>query len=214
MGVRLIGSGPAFFVRGKWAETYFYGAREEKILRLLRELHRSIPDRPNTAWLLRYRQAVRDVQHLEIRTFLSFVVERTQDARLRVIAIWLRGRCRGHIGTSAIAAAAATPDRVTRKEAVRALRRLGAVAELRAIAAVETDPRIRRMATLEKPVRTLDERMTGFLQQVTRLEPSRHEMSFQSAVDLAHRESVPLKSLDWIRAVLERIRALVRGGDR
>jgi hypothetical protein len=77
-------------------------------------------------WPFRLRPQIRQVQAIDATPVLCLVVERTDDPTLRILAIWLRGRCGGSLGTSSLAAFATAADDRTRKEVARALKRMGA----------------------------------------------------------------------------------------
>ncbi len=140
-----------------------------------------------------------------------FVFIDHEDAETIRLGIWLMGRTNSCAAIPEIARFADRQNVRIRREAARALRRLGGWAELRAMAHCDFDPRVIRLAT-SLPARPLDER----LRRVTR---SIHSAA-KSTGDLRPAElfvELPVgpgrapKPTSLIRAILERIRLAVRG---
>ena len=139
-----------FRLRGR---RYRVGSSGIRTLKLLTKIHDSCATCRDLSWLFRLRNHIREVQALHSRSVLSLVVERTEDPTLRLLAIWLRGRCGGSLGTSSLAKFATHPDEQTRKEVARALKRMGDWVQLRELADDEPNARVRRMAT-PRPTRS------------------------------------------------------------
>jgi len=135
------------------------------------------------------------------------------DSETRQLAIWLFGRVANRHQTSVVAALSHDRDVRIRKEVAKALRRLGAWAELREIAAREDDPIVRRLAeSAEAPPREFSERMTRFLDNDVEVveRPDEADPGPKSlCVNTTIGDGTPPKSRWYIRLVLEHIRWLV-----
>lgn len=182
-------------------------------LELLGKIFRGIPANPDWYWLLRFRSEIQSVQRLDETAVLSRVVDRTTHRDVRILAIWLRGRCGGHIGTEILAKFATCADDTTRKEVVRALIRMNAWSRLSEIAEQEINARIRRLATIRAPAE-FEKRLTNFARHVTRSSFERRTQGFYVSPGLDYTEYKPPKSVLLIRTILERIRSLVHGWRR
>ena len=187
---------------------YFVGAGGVRTLRLFAELCYA-PAATDPLWLVRRRTQIRMIQRLNRRALLSLIVQSTENPTLRVLAIWLRGRCRGSLGARMVASFSAAPDAVTRKEVARALKRMGAWAPLERIAAEDPNPRIRRIATLDPPREHAD-RLAKFLRHSHRLDVAPRPTTLIVACEQS--KGRPAKPSWRIAAVLERIRMLVSQG--
>ena len=97
---------------------------------------------PTSVSLLSARPQVRQIESLHAHGILAAVAVSTTDPTLRILAVWLRGRCGGSRGTKEIASLASDPDPQTRRTVARALRRMEGWAELRMMKAHESDPRV------------------------------------------------------------------------
>jgi hypothetical protein len=134
---------------------------------------------------------------------------------MRVLAIWLRGRCGGYLGTSTIASFAYAPEYELQKECVRALQRLSGWAELEEIANHASHPRIRQLAA-QPAVKPLGERLAAMLKHVhsmsaSEVPPSKPKFWLRSGHVLKY--TAP-KSVAAIRDILWRIKRLVSGKNR
>jgi hypothetical protein len=193
-----------FEVDGK---SYCLGHVDLEALALLAKLVIENPWPANPRWLLPFRTRLRQ---LGAGVIFAYVAQQTPYPVPRCLAIWLRGRRGGAIGTYAIASLSRSDDPVQRKEVVRALKRMHAWAALRRIEASEPIARIRRLAR-QKPPRDYRARMSQFLQHVTpRTLPSSVAGLYENA-DIDLQGGVPPRSPGLIRAILEHIRTLVRG---
>lgn len=133
-------------------------------------------------------------------------------ADTRRLAIWLLGCCGNSSAIPALRVFAAVPRRDIRLAVVRALRRLRARAELLEIARRDPDPWIRKFA-LASTKRSFATQMEQFLRtDVSEIEadaPATIRMPLVWEVhELVGRQP---KSGDVMRAILERIRRLLRG---
>ncbi|MGN6547081.1 MAG: HEAT repeat domain-containing protein, partial [Aureliella sp.] len=182
-------------------------------LRVLAKMYRACSSSHRITWALPWRHEVRRIESLNARGVLSLVIERTPSPRMRVLAIWLRGRCGGYIGTSVLANYIASPDFQTRKETARALRRMSGWALLAQMAASDSDARIRRLAT-PAPVKPYRDRLAQFSSNVQPVPTSPERRNFWKVPSLRVGEGKPPKSSAAIRRLLERIHRLVTGQRR
>ncbi len=185
-----------------------------RTLQLLGKIHATHSQRSDPGWLLPYRSRIRELwMSLGSRSVLGLVVERTDDPVLRLFAIWLRGRCGGHLGATSIARYWNHPDETTRKEVARTLKRLELWSHLRRMAELDQNERIRRIATTG-PTRSFRERLSRFSRGTQQLpsQPINHPLvvSPYLSIDQAH----PPKSALIIRMILGRIRQLVSAHSR
>jgi hypothetical protein len=190
---------------------YRIGSDGVRTLKLLTEIYERRPLRAEADWLLRCRKQIRQLQAYDACGALSLVVARTHNPRLRVLAIWLRGRCGGTVGTSTLTTFCADPDDQTRKEIARALKRMGAWSHLRAMASSDANPRIRRIAT-DAPPPPFALRMSDLLQHFTEQELVTPSNKVFVAPDLEEGHGRLPKSQAMIRVVLERIRDILAEG--
>ena len=174
-------------------------------LKLLGHIVEQTPDPNDIAWLLPLRETIREIERINPSGALTLVVDRTDNERLRYLAIWLRGRCGGTLGASTVSRFS---DRTLRKEVTRCLKRLSAWAELRDIAESDPDPQIRQLAT-RSPSKPYATRLAGFSQHIPRRMIARSKSELVVSPKLDVREGRPPKPRWLIRAVLERIHQLV-----
>jgi hypothetical protein len=129
------------------------------------------------------------------------------------LSLWLMGRMRLRSAIREIIPFCRSHDTRTRREAARALRRLGAWAELRAIQEFDLDAKVRRLAT-PRTARSFEDRFSRFAgansKKGSEAPPPQHP--FQMNTRLASSAQRSLRTPELIRAVLENIRRLVRGG--
>lgn len=183
------------------------GAQTLKHLVSIYELCQTTGDRN---CLIRVRPLIRDTERLNSGATLSLVVSQAKDPALRILAIWLRGRCGGTLGTKIVSRFANDLDFKTRKEVARALRRMSGWQTLDEMAADDPIKRIRNMATC-KPARPIVERIARFMNHVSRrsVPPAKKDVFVAANVDYRHGK--PPKSAELIRVILQRIRRLLNG---
>jgi hypothetical protein len=199
-----VGLGMRFQVDGK---QYRFHAGDIHVLEELAAILARRPHDPNPYWLLPLREQIR---HIHAGAVLAYAAGQTNHAALQCLAVWLRGRSGGKIGTPVIANLYRTTDFTVRKEVVRALQRMHAWAALRRIEWCEQSPRIHHLAR-QRPAKAYRSRMDRFLQQVApcKLPLGSGRLHEQDGLNL--HGGLPPRSPTFIRAVLERIRRLVRG---
>lgn len=198
----------AFRLSGRWYRVDLSGVRTLKVLVEIYQASRVCED---YGWLFHLRSQIRQAQALNAPHVLSLVVESTPDPVLRVLAIWLRGRCGGSLGTTNLTKFSRHPDVQTRKEVVRALKRMEAWAQLREISTHDQNARIRRLAGA-RPSRPYRDRLTDFASRIARLDtaPVKPRLFVSPACALG--PGRPPKSSTTIRLILERIRSVLSGG--
>ena len=158
--------------------------------------------------LLSFRPRVREVMAALPRAVLAYFAAQTSDPACRRLAIWLRGRCRGTLGTLTFERLWADAELPLRRELTRAFKRMDAWSYLRRIEQDDPDPRIRQMARQPTP-RSFDGRLLRFLTCVDPTETPKGEttMFMHDEVDLDNGR--PAKPRWLIRRLLEHIRELV-----
>jgi hypothetical protein len=189
---------------------YRVGRDGVQALRLLADLYDSDPQPDGRTNLLPFRRRIRQLQAADARAPLSLVVAYASDSRLRVLAIWLRGRLGGIAGTSTLAAFCSHPHDQVRKEVARALKRMGAWSAVRNMAESDPNPRIRQLAAAQ-PVTPYDERLNNFARHIPRLDSQAVKRHLFIAPEVDIRLTCPAKSPSIIRMILERIHRLVSG---
>jgi hypothetical protein len=194
-----------FYVGGQRFRLGPSGLRTLRLFIEIGEKSRAATDR---FWLLSLRPQIREMEQGNARAALCLAVSRARDERLRVLAIWLRGRCGGTLGTSIVATHAKSPQRLMRKEVARCLCRMSGWADLRQIEACEADPRIRRLASQSGPV-THVSRLKRFCQNVSQFAAPPGEPQLFLAPGIESRQGRPPRPPWLIRLFLERIHRLV-----
>jgi hypothetical protein len=196
--------GAMFVVDG---DVFYFTATNIEHLELLAKIRAALPKAPSAFWLLPFRDLVRSTTAGAV---FAYAAKYSRDPAMRCLAVWLRGRRGGKLGTPTIAALYWGSDAALRKAVVRALQRMHAWSALRRIEACEPEQRIRRLARQKRP-RAYGSRMTQFIEHVT---PCK---SFAGETALYEREGLELDSglqprhRSFFRTILERIRRLVRG---
>lgn len=182
-------------------------------LSILADLYHASMSNVDSYWALRMRNRIRKIRSISatgsspVRAILTDVVKESPDPRMRMLAIWLRGHCGGYLGTSVLAVNASSPDFTTRKETVRALKRMSGWTTLREVAISDPSPRIRRMAT-QRAGKSLDERLSRFMKNCGTVQRSSERMRFWMLPGLQFRFS-PGKTVEMMRSCLQRIERLV-----
>jgi hypothetical protein len=212
-------SSPAGFEYDATAETmirfqgrrYLVGVHGVRAMQLVIDMANAIEgDSPNPSALLRFRRRIREVLQAPPRAVLAYFAAQTRDLASRRLAVWLRGRCRGTLGTMTFDQLWTHADPTLRKELARAFKRMDAWDHLRRIEESDPDPRIRRIARQSSP-RSFDSRLAGFLSGVTPSEASTSESGLVVRDDFDPTGGLPAKPRWLIRRLLEHIRSLVHG---
>ena len=190
---------------------FFLSHSARRSLQLLAQIHRHCQIRSATHsvyWLLHCRAQIREIERRKCGGVLSLVVELTPDPRLRVLAIWLVGRCGGVAGTKRLAKFIGSTDFQTRKELARAFKRKHAWAEIRTLLRNEHDDRILLLVTSDRQ-QAFDARLRSYTKStsVPSVNPPSKTTYLANGVDLNC--GAPAKSRTLIRIILERIHRLV-----
>ena len=178
-----------------------------EVMSLLRQIYNASLTAKDPFWALRLRKQIRRLEELNVRPVLVHVIENAPNDRMRTLAIWLRGRCGGYVGTTIIAESAHSSSFAMRKECVRALQRLSGWAYLREIAGTTENPRIRRLAT-QYPSSALDGRLAAVRAITRRRSASTNPPQLWLLPGLRVEETAP-KTSHTIRLILHRIKRLI-----
>lgn len=188
---------------------YRVKASGEQIIELAIEMLKHIEAKQP---LMPLRSKIRTLRVKHCTAILAHLVEATTDHRLRLIAIWLRGQCGGHIGTQVLARFAGDKDERTRAAVAKALQRLNDWTVLRVMSTDDTSERVRRLAS-PRVYRAFGTRLHDYAQCVTPIPVFRHERFLYLSPLLELQKHSRIKSAELIRRILERIRHLVSGGN-
>jgi hypothetical protein len=195
-----------FWLQGRKFRVGEQGMRALKLITLMIEA--SDRESGKRGCLLSYRPRVRELLQSPPRALLVYVAEQATIPAVQRAAIWLRGRCRGSLGTVTLARLWIADDVGLRKEITRALKRMEAWDYLRAIETSDPIPRIRRMA--QKPMRrAFAVRLARFLARIKRHDVG-HPVPLFLSDDCDPSAGLPAKPGWLIRRILEHIRWLVR----
>jgi hypothetical protein len=177
-------------------------------LQVLQYLSLQRPERSDKTWLIRYRHYIREIERTCPKKSLVLAISQTTNERVCCLAVWLRGRCCGSLGTDAVSKHAQASNESLRKEVARCLKRLSAWEQLRHLSETDPSPRVRRLAS-QSPSIPYATRFEKFAQLLRRIEVSntKPEMMISSEVDfLEGRRPKP----QWlIKLILDRIHQLV-----
>jgi hypothetical protein len=133
------------------------------------------------------------------------------EAREQMLALWVLGRCHQRKVLPVMFTLRRSSHRGVRKQLVKALRRLGAWKELSDIAPKETDRQIRPLATAMPPA-PFSQRLGTFTRNTTVGDAAPAVCSpLRLLICLPLSPARPPKVRWQIRAILERIRELLRG---
>ncbi|MCC6508231.1 MAG: HEAT repeat domain-containing protein [Pirellulaceae bacterium] len=166
----------------------------------------SLAEKPT--WLLARRDTIREIESLNCRSVLSLIADRTSDPKMRLLAVWLRGRCGGYIGTTILSRYTRSPSFQLRKETARALNRLSAWSVLAEVAESDSSERIRRIATPPLP-KPHSRRLEDFSRNVQPIRVTLKPPPIWISPEVRPSEGKRPKSVLLIRQILEHIHALV-----
>jgi hypothetical protein len=195
-----------FWLQGRKYRVGEQGMRALKLIAQMVEASDRESGKPSC--LLPYRARARDVVQAPQRALLVYVAEKVTNPAVQRAAIWLRGRCRGSLGTAALARLWISADVGLRKEITRAFKRMEAWDYLRVIETSDPNPRIRRLAN-QSTRRPFGVRLARFLARIKHREVRRPAPLFLSD-NCDPTGGRPAKPQCHIRRILEHIRWLVR----
>jgi hypothetical protein len=155
------------------------------------------------------RPQIRAVQRDESTSILTKMIESAPDMTTRLIAIWLRGRCGGSLGTDLLRAFATSPEVRLRIAAAKALRQMHGWAALKEFEA-DASMRVRNLAA-SRARRSFKDRVGDFLPHLSTIATRNRNRPTYVAPTVNLDARLPIRSLESIRRLLLRIRQLVRG---
>lgn len=185
-------------------------------LHLLAELYKCYAAGTDRNCLIRARRIIRQLDKFASAACLNFVIRRTKLGRLRLLAVWIRGRVGGTLGSSRFEGFANHPNPRVRKEIARAAKRMSAWKLLRQMVhnerlRADCCERVIRMATtLASERRPFSDRLAKTISRVRREETTPHETKTFVADSVNTNQPHPPKRGSLIGRVLMRIRSLVR----
>jgi hypothetical protein len=150
-----------------------------------------------------FRRMVRP-EHLGV----VFLWATDRDAEVARLVVWLLGRTHAQAAIPEIVTWRGHTDVRLRREVARALARLNAWAELRTMAATDTDPRVIRLASGRAP-KPLSQRLARA--RISCASPAHRSASFPVFARQPLGPGRAARSAEMLRAILERIRLRVRG---
>ena len=197
-----------FLLNGK---RFRIGNSGVRTMQLMDELLLLLTKKGSGKSLFSCRALIREVQYYESQSVLSFSISHANHLHARLLAIFLRGRCGGSLGTSTVFEYAKTNnDERTRKLATRALKRMGAWAQLQEIAETDPSEHVRCIATA-RPSDHYATRLNTFVRNVSPKAITHSQSTLYVAPGLEFDQGRKPKSASTIRAFLERIVRKIRG---
>ena len=159
--------------------------------------------------LLTLRSEIRSCELDNCKAALTYLIKRTPNYNLKIIALWLRGRCGGYVGSQTIAKFAESDDEKMRYLAAKAMQSMGVWSTLAVMAKSDPSERVRRIATT-RPPRKFRERLSNFSSSLESLPCSTNQrgLFWSSLIDIG--SPIGTKSVELIRHLLERIRSVQR----
>ena len=196
----------------RWGKRWYPTITDMQYAKLLHDirharrvaLHQGIRPTSLITWRDDFRRIIRNG-----RVTACFPNLNQRDIESVCIALWLVGRMQAKHGVSIVADYRSHADARVRREAARALRRLGAWSELRAMAD-DTSPLVRGFTRDDGP-RPLEVRLARFKQMVAPLDRPKTHVRASRFASLPIEPGRQPKPAHLIRALLERIRRLVHG---
>ena len=200
---------------------YRLGQHDLQMLELLSSLVMACEANPGHYCLLPFRGQIRAMTARRCQAIWTMVALTSPDPRTRKLALWLRGRCGGSIGTSQLYQLALRGNFETQRDVARALQKMGAWAQVRELAKL---PQLARRAPRflkQPPTRNFNSRLDVYLEKIPKRPiPAQQGNESDLRPDFVpatcrqgNMKSVgkPAKPAWLIRLVLDRIRFLVSG---
>jgi hypothetical protein len=176
----------------------------------LRAIYRALAEPHDAATLFRLRPKIRKLQNMGARSILTHVIDQTEDPLMRILAIWLRGRSGEQYWASSVMFFYDSDSEFVRKVVVRALRQMGAWAELDSIVKLEKNQRIRTLAMIRSN-RSYAQRLASFTSRISKTTLPHEPIPLYIAPDVELDHGWRLKPVSLIRMILERIHMLLHG---
>lgn len=200
---------------------YRLGSHDLEMLQLLRLLVRAQTANPDLGWLLPFRDQIRAATARRCQASMTMVALLTPDPRERRLALWLRGRCGGSIGAWQLYQLAVRGNLETQRDVARALQKMGAWAQVRALAQLTELARRWPRFVSQPPARDFQSRLDLYLAKVPELEIPGTVVGGADLSPVCAPQACPAGTMKWggkpakpawlIRLVLDRIRFLVSG---
>ena len=183
-------------------QSYRIGDHGVKAIELAVEL---LDRRTRFQSLLPLRFEIRACELDSCKAALSHLIEMAPNYNLKIIALWLRGRCGGYVGSQMIAKFAESHDEKTRYLAAKAMQSMGVWSTLSVMSKSDPSERVRRIAAT-RPPRKFRERLSSFSNNLESIPYATKQsgLYWSSLIDLSN--PIRTKSLELIRRLLERIR--------
>ena len=161
--------------------------------------------------LFSLRSEIRAVRETLCKAALTHLIETTTNDQLLLIAIWLRGQCGGYLGTETLAKYSTADAEAVRLKVAGALHRMSGWGVLARMAACDPSPRVRRRASSRAP-REFDLSLRQYAKKVAAIPFAERAHSLTTPMYLATVNFLSMskapKPVEYIRAILERIRRL------
>lgn len=192
---------------------YFVSRADHYALELLEEIRADMPHAADRVWLLKHRNRIRKIVNTRSRAALTYLALTSRDPGVRRLSIWLRGLCGGNLGASLLYALAWKSDVETHLLVGRAMRHMGAWAQLRELAKRPDLPAMQIRIFRERPARQYASRLHQFVEHIParRYSPELAKRKLVVAQGVRVGAGKPAKSRWEIRRVLLRIHQLVSG---
>lgn len=166
--------------------------------------------------LLSQRRRIQRIVELTPRAALSYLVQHSHSTEVRLLALWLRGLCRGYVGSNVVRDLALVSSSVmVQKHVAKSLRRLGAWPQLKVIEErtnlKDTHPGLFNPIRRELHASKLDRFLANNITRPTVPAGVDREKPAESPSRVVGRfcDGRPAKPLWMIRLVLDRIRFMV-----
>ena len=162
------------------------------------------------AVLLAARPVLRGIERADAAAGLAWCLQ-FRFPELNRLAIWLLGRSRGTLGAASVVAYRRHPDVHIRREVARTLVRMRAWNDLRRMAAIDSDPQVRRLAAPREKQSFASRFAALAASGITAARPSAEPGPTPLVWNVPPDAGRPPKAASWIRHILERIHHLLRG---
>ena len=188
---------------------YRLSAGSVKSLGLFLDLVTAAAKAHDTRWLIRDRETIRMLVRLRPVLALTHVIQKSEHDEVIRLAIWLRGRCGGSIGSSLVAAHTKSESPRIRRAAARCLLRMHAWQHLTKMFE-DSDEYVRRLANQLPLSRSFEERLEDFATGVQHRPVAHGTTRLLVSPDVTIEKPIPPRPREFFRRLLLRIRRSVR----
>ena len=195
-----------FYLLGK---KYRLSPGSVRSLGLFLDLVASAAKAQDTNWLIHHRGTIRTLEQLRPVIALTRVIKRSDHDEVVRLAIWLRGRCGGSIGSRIVAAHSQSESSCIRRATARCLHRMHAWQYLTKMFE-DSDENVRRLANQLPLSRSFKERLEDFTTRVQHRPVSHGPTKLLVSPDVTIERSNPPRPREFFRRLLLRIRRSVR----